>query len=70
MQFNKKIQNINKMKSNIIFNGRAKLLNRFKRLKKAEEFLKTGNILNPVAEFSVSICSTQKFICNSDDGGT
>ena len=22
----------------------------------------------PIAEFSVSICSTPKFICNSDDG--
>ena len=26
------------------------------------------NAVNPVTEFSVSICSTLKFICSSDDG--
>ena len=26
------------------------------------------NVKSPVAEFSVSICSTSKFICSSDDG--
>ena len=31
--------------------------------------LRMGGLdLNPVAEFSVSICSTPKFICSSDDG--
>ena len=25
-------------------------------------------VMRPVAEFSMSICSTSKFICSSDDG--
>ena len=30
-------------------------------------YLSKGNVVSPVAEFSVSICSTPKFICSSDD---
>ena len=36
--------------------------------KKGENFVIIALVTLPVAEFSVSICSTPKFICSSDDG--
>ena len=30
--------------------------------------LKSNILINPIAEYSVSICSTPKFLCSSDDG--